>query len=66
MINQKEIFETIVDTKTPQGILKVEWEKEDNNSFKVNITVPEKSTVNIILKDKVNTTVSGGNYEFII
>ena len=48
--------------KTPQGILKVEWRKYDNGNFNVNITVPEKSAVNIILKDKVNTTVNGGEY----
>ena len=33
--------------KTPQGILKVEWKKKENNSFNVNITTPEKSIVNI-------------------
>jgi hypothetical protein len=51
--------------KTPQGILIVAWEKEENNSFKVNVTIPEKSTVNIILGEKINTTVTGGEYEFL-
>ena len=50
--------------KTPRGILKVEWNKNENNSFKVNIRVPEKSTVNIILNEKVNTTVTGGTYSW--
>ncbi|MBR3809486.1 MAG: family 78 glycoside hydrolase catalytic domain [Clostridia bacterium] len=50
--------------KTPQGILKVEWNKDENNSFKVNITIPEKSKVDIILKEKVNTTVTGGTYSW--
>jgi hypothetical protein len=50
--------------KTPRGILKVEWNKNENNSFKVNIRVPEKSTVNIILNEKVNTTVTGGEYSW--
>ena len=50
--------------KTPQGILKVNWQRKENNLFKVNITIPEKSTVNIILKDKINTTVTGGEYSW--
>lgn len=50
--------------KTPQGALKVAWEKSGNGTFKVNITVPEKSTVNIILKEKVNVTVTGGEYTY--
>ncbi len=49
--------------KTPQGILIVAWEKEDN-SFKVNVTIPEKSTVNIVLSEKINTTVTGGKYSW--
>ena len=50
--------------KTPQGILKVNWQRKENNLFKVNITIPEKSTVNIILKEKINTTVTGGEYSW--
>jgi alpha-L-rhamnosidase len=52
--------------KTPQGILKVEWNKTENETFKVNITVPEKSTAKIVLGEKINTTVTGGEYEFTV
>ncbi|MBE6748224.1 MAG: hypothetical protein E7557_03230 [Ruminococcaceae bacterium] len=50
--------------RTPQGMLKVEWNKTKNNTFNVNITIPEKSTVNIILSKKINTTVKGGEYSW--
>lgn len=50
--------------KTPRGVLKVEWNKNENNTFNVNITIPQQSTVKIILKDKVNTTVTGGAYSW--
>ena len=50
--------------KTPQGILKVEWNKTENSTFKVDITIPEKSIVNIILGEKINTTVTGGEYSW--
>ena len=52
--------------KTPQGILKVEWQKTENNKYKINIKIPEKSTVKIILKEKINTTVTGGEYSWVI
>jgi len=52
--------------KTPQGILKVEWQKTENSNYKINIKIPEKSTVKIILKEKINTTVTGGEYEYIV
>lgn len=50
--------------KTPQGVLKVEWNKTENEAFKVNITVPEKSTAKIVLGEKINTTVTGGEYNW--
>ncbi len=50
--------------KTPQGILKVEWNKTENEAFKVSITVPEKSTAKIVLGEKINTTVTGGEYNW--
>ncbi len=52
--------------KTPQGALRVEWQKEKDASYSVSITVPEKSTANIILSEKVNTCVGGGKYTFEI
>ena len=52
--------------KTPQGALSVEWQKEKDASYSVNITVPEKSTAKIILKEKVNVTVGGGQYSYKI
>ncbi len=52
--------------KTPQGALRVEWQKEKDASYSVNITVPEKSTAKIILKEKVNVTVGGGQYSYKI
>ena len=42
--------------KTPQGILKVEWQKEENNKYKVKIN----------LKEKIKTTVTGGEYSWVI
>lgn len=50
--------------KTPQGVLKVEWQKTENNKYKINIKIPEKSTVKIILKEKINTIVTGGEYSW--
>ena len=50
--------------KTLQGILKVEWQKTENSNYKINIKIPEKSTVKIILKEKINTTVTGGEYSW--
>jgi hypothetical protein len=44
----------------------VEWQKEKDASYSVNITVPEKSTAKIILKEKVNVTVGGGQYSYKI
>lgn len=52
--------------KTPQGILKVEWQKKENNNYKINIKIPEKSTVKLILKEKINSTVTGGEYSWVI
>jgi hypothetical protein len=39
---------------------------EENSNYKINIKIPEKSTVKIILKEKINTTVTGGEYSWVI
>ena len=52
--------------KTPQGIFEIEWSKNKNNGFDVNVVIPTTSTANIILNEEINITVTGGEYSWSI
>lgn len=54
--------------KTPVGILKSQWEKDENGKFTVKIEIPEGSKAKIILPAKENIIeyVSGGKYTWEI
>ncbi len=49
--------------KTPQGLLRVEWNKTQGGCD-VLIEVPQGTTAQIILGDKINEIRKGGTYEF--
>lgn len=51
-----------VSVKTPFGLLKSEWNKNENNTFTVKVTVPKGAKAQIILQKAVNETVFGGEY----
>ena len=58
-----------VSVKTPLGKIKCYWEKAENGSYKVGITIPENAEAEIILtanNKNIKEISHGGSYEFII
>ncbi len=49
--------------KTPNGILRIEWAKTEGG-YDALIEVPEGTTAEICLGDKINETRTGGTYNF--
>ena len=49
--------------KTPKGVIRCEWKKEEGKTF-VEIEIPKTSTAEIILKNGVKETKTGGIYKY--
>lgn len=52
--------------KTPLGTLSVDWSKNGDGNFDIAIEIPDGAKAEIILRDKVKETVSGGKYKYNI
>lgn len=52
--------------KTPLGRLSVNWKKNSDGRFDVEIGIPDGANAEIILADKVHKTVGGGKYSYTI
>lgn len=58
-----------VAVKTPLGKIKCYWKKDEDGSYKVEITIPEKAEAEIILtanNKEIKEKSNGGSYEFTI
>lgn len=52
--------------KTPLGRLSVDWKKNTDGRFDVEIGIPDGANAEIILADKVHETVNSGKYSYKI
>lgn len=55
--------------KTPLGMLKCEWQKDENGTFGVEVEIPQGAKAEVILsvgKSKVETLCNGGKYNWKI